>query len=144
MRKYKQTFIPEVLSFPVKTEQELKQSIKTFYKENIQGQTIINKDVGIKIRFTSDGLGKISEARRIGRINAAAVQILLPMLENAEYSNMGQRKPTDKENVLGYLNFKTKVKIDNKVYHFRIAVKLKTDMKAYYNHTVNRYDNWDK
>ena len=144
MRKYKQTFIPETQSFPVKTEQELKQSIKAFYKQNIQGQTITNKDVGIKIRFTSDGLGKISEARRIGRINAAAVQILMSMLENAEYSNMGQRKPTDKENVLGYLNFKAKVKIDGKVCHFRMAVKLKTDMKAYYNHTVNRYDNWNK
>jgi hypothetical protein len=144
MRKYKQTFIPEVLSFPVKTEQELKQAIKSFYKEHIQGQTVVNKDVGIKIRFTSDGLGKMSEARRIGRINAAAVQILMSMLENAEYSNMGQRKTTDKENVLGYLNFKAKVKIDDKTYHFRMAVKLKTDMKAYYNHTVNRYDNWDK
>jgi hypothetical protein len=144
MRKYKQTFVPEALSFPVKTEQELKQAIKSFYKEHIQGQTILNKDVGIKIRFTSDGLGKMSEARRIGRVNAAAVQILMSMLENAEYSNMGQRKATDKENVLGYLNFKAKVKIDDKVYHFRMAVKLKTDMKAYYNHTVNRYTNWDK
>lgn len=144
MRKYKQVFIPETLSFPVKTEHELKQSIKTFYKQNIQGQTIVNKDLGIKIRFTSDGLGKISEARRIGRTNAAVVQILLQMLENAEYSNMGQRKVTDKENVLGYLNFKVKGKVDDKLYHFRIAVKLKTDMKAYYNHTVNRYANWDK
>jgi hypothetical protein len=66
------------------------------------------------------------------------------MIENAEYSNMGQRKESDKGNVLGYLNFKAKAKIDGKIYHFRIAVKLKTDMKAYYNHTVNRYKDWDK
>lgn len=144
MGKYKQDFIPETPYFAVKTEQELKQAIKIFYKQNIQGQSITNRHTGIKIRFTSDGLGKMSEARRIGRVNAAAVQILISLLENAEYSNMGQRKSTDKENVLGYLNFKVKAKIEGKLYHFRIAVKLKTDMKAYYNHTVNRYEGWDK
>ncbi|MDZ7876683.1 MAG: hypothetical protein U5L45_03390 [Saprospiraceae bacterium] len=144
MEKYKQEFIPETTLFDAKTEQDLKQAIKVFYKQNIQGQVITNKHTGITIRFTSDGLGKISEARRIGRINAAVVQVLIGLLENAEYSNMGQRKPTDKENVLGYLNFKVKAKIENKLYHFRIAVKLKTNMKAYYNHTVNRYTGWDK
>ena len=144
MEKYKQEFIPEINLFTAKTEQELKQAIKVFYKQNIQGQVITNKHTGIGIRFTSDGLGKMSEARRIGRVNAAAVQILMALLENAEYSNMGQRKSTDKENVLGYLNFKAKAKIEGKPYHFRIAVKLKTDMKAYYNHTVNRYEGWDK
>ena len=144
MEKYKQDTIPETTLFNTKTEQELKQAIKVFYKQNIQGKVIRNKHTGIEIRFTSDGLGKISEARRIGRTNAAVVQILIVLLENAEYSNMGQRKPTDKENVLGYLNFKVKAKVEEKLYHFRIAVKLKTDMKAYYNHTVNRYEGWDK
>ena len=144
MEKYKQELIPETALFKAKTEQELKEAIKTFYKQNIQGQIVTNKHTGIEIRFTSDGLGKISEARRIGRTNAAVVQILIALLENAEYSNMGQRKPTDKGNVLGYLNFKVKAKVDGKLYHFRIAVKLKTDMKAYYNHTVNRYEGWDK
>ena len=86
MEKYKQEFIPEINLFTAKTEQELKQAIKVFYKQNIQGQVITNKHTGIGIRFTSDGLGKMSEARRIGRVNAAAVQILMALLENAEYS----------------------------------------------------------
>jgi len=89
--------------------------------------------------FTSDGLGKITQHRKIGDINAAAVKIIDKMLENAEYSNFGQRKETDKQNVVGYLNFKSTAVIEGIKRHFRLSVKLKTDMKAYYNHTVNRY-----
>jgi len=142
MTKYKQNKIPETTKFEAKTTAELKNSIKEFYKINLQGKEVINKHIGITIKFTSDGLGKITSL--IGTINSAAIKIIYEMLENAEYSNFGQRKNEDKQNVIGYLNFKAKGIIDNKLYHFRIAVKLKTDMKAYYNHTVNRYEGWDK
>ena len=59
------------------------------------------------------------------------------LIEVAEYNNLGRRKDTDKETVLGYLNFKAKVKIDTKVENVRISVLLKKNGKAYYNHEVN-------
>ena len=117
---------------------------KLFYKNNLQGKSVVNKHIGIEIRFTSEGLGKITAKRNIGTVNAAIVQIIDKLLTEAQYSNFGERKESDKQNVIGYLNFKAKASVDEQIYHFRIAVKLKTDMKAYYNHTVNRYAGWKK
>jgi len=140
MTKYKQKIIPETTLFNAKGD-KLGDLMREFYKTNLQGKTITNKHIGIVICFTSEGIGKATHKRRIGEINAAALKIIDKMLENAEYSNFGQRKPEDKQNVIGYLNFKGIAIIDGVKQHFRIAVKLKTDMKAYYNHTVNRYKN---
>ncbi len=138
MSKYKQKSIPETSLFDAKGE-KLGVLMREFYKENLQGKTVVNQHIGLTICFTSEGIGKATQKRKIGDINAAAIKIIDKMIENAEYSNFGQRKPEDKQNVIGYLNFKAKAVIDNKRRHFRISVKLKTDMKAYYNHTVNRY-----
>jgi hypothetical protein len=142
MSKYRQKVIPETTLFDAKGT-KLGELMRDFYKKNLQGKTIINKDIGVTIIFTSEGIGKASHHRRIGEINAAAIKIIDKMLENAEYSNFGQRKPDDKQNVRGYLNFKATALIDGEKRYFRIAVKLKTDMKAYYNHTVNRYQEDD-
>lgn len=138
MNKYKQKIVPETNYFDAKSK-ELSDLMKDFYKKNLQGKTIVNKHIGITICFTSEGLGKVTQHRKIGRINAAAIKVIEAMVENAEYSNFGQRKPQDKQNVIGYLNFKAMAIIQGEKRHFRISVKLKTDMKAYYNHTVNRY-----
>jgi tRNA A37 threonylcarbamoyladenosine dehydratase len=138
MKKYKQKLIPITSLFDAKGN-ELAALMRDFYKKELQGKTIINKHIGVTIVFTSEGIGKLTQKRRIGNINASAIKVIHEMLENAEYSNFGQRKPEDKQNVIGYLNFKAKAKIGGVLRHFRISVKLKTDMKAYYNHTVNRY-----
>lgn len=138
MAKYKQKVVPETSYFTAKS-MKLSEAVKEFYKNNLQGKTIVNKHIGISICFTSDGLGKVTQHRKIGQINAAAIKIIDKMLENAEYSNFGQRKETDKQNIIGYLNFKATAIIEGEKRHFRISLKLKTDMKAYYNHTVNRY-----
>ncbi len=135
MAKYKQSTIPTAKLQDL-SQKELKIWLKKTYKAKLQGKSIVNKDIGIEIKFTSDGLGKISTNRRIGVLNASVVSVLDKALRNAEYNNFGDRKKTDKENVLGYLNFKVKIKVDDKVQMFRIAVKLKTDMKAYYNHNI--------
>lgn len=39
------------------------EAMKKFYKENLQGKSVINEDLGIIIQFTSDGLGKITQNR---------------------------------------------------------------------------------
>jgi len=114
------------------------EAIKKHYKEQLQGKCVINQDLGISVQFTSDGLGKITQNRKIGNTNAEAVRILEQIIEQAKYNNFGERKESDKENVLGFLNFKGKAVIDNTLCHFRIAIKRKTDGNTFYNHTLNR------
>lgn len=137
--KYKQKTVPKTSYFIAANNKELGKAMRDYYKANIQGLSLQNKHIGIEIKFTSDGIGKATHQRKIGKINAAAIKVIDKMLRHAEYSNFGERKQTDKKNIIGYLNFKAKAKIEGVVRHFRISVKLKTDMKAYYNHTVNRY-----
>lgn len=139
MPKYKQKYFPETSLFKINDKKKLSTLVSDYYKKNLQGKHIVTCDKNLTVYFTSDGLGKISKNRRIGEINAAAVKIIDQLLKYGEYSNFGQRKNTDKKNVLYYVNFKSSAFIDGKKRHFRISVKVKDDFKAYYNHTVNRY-----
>jgi len=91
----------------------------------------------LTIRFTSIGKYELAYAHAPYSKKIAVLQCIDKLLEVAEYNNFGQRKKTDKQNFLGYFNFKAKVKIEGKLEHVRISVVLKKDGKAYYNHEVN-------
>ncbi|MCL2417142.1 MAG: hypothetical protein FWD02_04320 [Bacteroidales bacterium] len=47
------------------------------------------------------------------------------------------RKPNDKTNVVGFMNFKGKVRINGTIQNVRLSVMLRTDGKFFYNHEVN-------
>ncbi|MDR0927335.1 MAG: hypothetical protein LBO69_06165 [Ignavibacteria bacterium] len=108
-----------------------------FYKEHLQGKSVVNKDKGITIHFTSIGRKKIAYGEAMYATKAAIITCLKELLEVAEYNNFGLRKTKDKSNILGYLNFKAKVMIDGQLKHVRIAVVMTKDYKFYYNHEVN-------
>ena len=133
-KKYKQTKIPSVSIIEPKDRIKF---IKNFYTENLQGKIVVNKDILLTIRFTSIGKFELAYARAPYANKIAVLQCIDKLLEVAEYCNFGQRKDTDKQNVLGYFNFKAKVKINEKIRHVRISVVLKKDGKVYYNHEVN-------
>jgi len=133
-KKYKQIEIPSVNI--IEPENRVK-FIKEFYEKNLQGKVVLNKDILLTIHFTSIGKYELAYAKAPYIKKIAVLQCLDKLLEVAEYNNFGQRKETDKQNVLGYFNFKAKVKIDRKLEHVRICVVLKKDGKAYYNHEVN-------
>jgi len=133
-KKYKQIEIPSVnIIEPVNRVK----FIKEFYAENLQGKVVVNKDILLTIHFTSIGKYELAYAKAPYAKKIAVLQCLDRLLEVAEYNNFGQRKETDKQNILGYFNFKAKVKIDGNLEHIRISVVLKKDGKAYYNHEVN-------
>lgn len=132
--KYKQTIIPSVT---ISANKNLANYIKSYYSQNLQGRSVVNKSIGITINFTSVGKNELSYGRALYAKKAAIVQCLYQLMEVAEYSNFGNRKPTDKKNVIGYLNFKGKARINGKIEYVRIAVLFKTDGKAYYNHEIN-------
>ena len=135
IKKYKQKIIPNV-----KTEKHLNspKSLKDYYTKHLQGKSVVNKDLNIKILFTSLGKGKLAFGGSKTLRKASIIQCLSKVLEIAEYNNFGQRKEKDSKIILGYLNFKAKVKIDGKLEHIRIAVAMKTDGKVYYSHEINK------
>jgi hypothetical protein len=135
MKKYKQIEIPSVNE---PTVEHLGKYIKTYYEKHIQGKSVINKHLGITVSFTSLGKGKIAYGNKIPYAEkAAVVQCLLKLMRVAKYNNFGVRKPNDKSNVVGFLNFKGKVKINGKTENIRLSVIFRTDGKFFYNHEVN-------
>jgi hypothetical protein len=133
-KKYKQTEIPSVEI--IEPENRVK-FIKEYYSANLQGKKVVNKDILLTIHFTSIGKYELAYARAPYASKIAVLLCLEKLLEIAEYNNFGQRKDTDKQNVLGYFNFKAKVQINGRIEHARISVVLKKDGKAYYNHEIN-------
>ena len=135
MKKYKQTVIPSVNEPMVK---HLGKYVKSYYEENIQGHSVINEHLGITVSFTSVGKGKIAYGgKKLYVKKVAVVQCLLELMRVATYNNFGIRKPDDKSNVVGFLNFKGKVRINGKIENVRLSVMLRTDGKFFYNHEVN-------
>ena len=130
--------LPKTDLFTSFSKDELREQVRNFYKKELQGKSVLNQDRHILIQFTSDGLGKLYRGSTVNVVKASAVKILDKMIEQAIYSNFGERKATDKQNVVGFLNFKSKAIIGEQLYHFRISIKFKTDGKAYYSHTINR------
>ena len=58
---------------------------------------------------------------------AAVIEHLDTLIKNSTYNNWGDRKPQDNEDILGYLNFKSKITIDGKKRHVRIAISVDKD-----------------
>jgi len=134
MKKYKQTFIPSVSTVGFSSESKF---VNDYYKKNLQGKTITNKHLNIKIYLPGSSGRKIAYGGYKSIKKASVLQCLPKLLEVAEFNNFGSRKPTDSSLVLGFLNFKAKVKIDEKIENIRINVVLRIDGKMYYNHEVN-------
>jgi len=134
MKKYKQTEIPSV---GILKKKDLAQYVKQYYRKNLQGKNVINKHLNVRVSFTSLGQGKIAYGGRKTMKKAAIIQCLDKLVEVAQYNNFGIRKPTDPQSVLGYLNFKAKVKINDVLEHVRITVLIKKNGKMYYNHEIN-------
>ena len=122
----------------IETLSELRKKVYEYYRANIKGKTAINTDKGYKIYFTNKPGGrKIAFGGSMYHLKAEAVKIIVELIETATYNNWGHRKVSDKIEVVGYLNFKAKGKIDGEIYNFRIAVQLRKDGKLYYNHEIN-------
>lgn len=136
--KYKQLSIPSVSTNPKENNIAF---VKEYYSQNLQGKIVRNKHLGIDIRFNATGKGELAFGRAIHKKKTAVLKCLHHLLEVAEYNNFGKRKSTDKKNVLGYYNFKAKIKIDRKMEYVRISVLVTTNLKAYYNHEVNIINN---
>ncbi len=136
--KYKQKFIPTInSSWNENSATVLRKIVLKWYRSNLSGKKVINQCLGIPIIFSSSGGNKLAMGGSIYLYKAELVRALPLIIEHATYCNWGERKVKDSPMVIGYLNFKCKVKIDNKFKHLRIAVRLQKDGRLYCNHEVN-------
>lgn len=137
--KYKQKIVPATFSeWPHLPLLELRNTAFEYYRENIAGKVVTNLATGFPIHFTVRGGRKLLKGGNIYASKAELVRVLPQIMRVAAFNNWGDRKPTDKKHIAGYLNFKCTVLLDNTRLHLRIAVRLCTNGKLYYNHEVNK------
>ena len=125
MSKYKQTVIPEVddKQFTGMRLGELKKFVKKFYNQKLKGKIVVNQHKGVTIKFGREGIRHLLYARRAGYVKLKAVVSLSEMLQYAGYSNFQNADDDDPPEILGYLNFKVKAKVEGKTQTFRIVIK---------------------
>jgi len=140
MKKYKQTIIPEVSTekWEISPAKELRNAVSDYYRARYQGKKrVVNQHLGIAIEFDRTSVKKTSYGGNIYPKKACLVEVLDTLIRYAKYSNWGERKVTDKPIVIGYLNFKAKVKINGILEHVRLAIRVTNNGKFHYSMEVN-------
>lgn len=134
--------IPEIhtstLGVGIDKSSVLKKYLLNEYKKFI-GQKYLNRDLEIYIEFINDSAKKLSYGTKHYKKKTALLLVVDKIIENMIYSNWGSRKISDKQNVIGYFNFKCKVYIDHVPENIRIAIQVRSNGKFYYNHEINIY-----
>lgn len=116
---------------------ELPKLAKEYYIDYVSGKSIINAHKGFKISFTGQGQNKIAHGSALYAKKVATIKYLPEILENAVYSNFSHRKAKDPKELIGYLNFKGKCKIDGRIEYLRLACLFYSATKIFFNHEIN-------
>lgn len=139
--KYKQKVIPSV-NTPVEWKGKKISQLRALALEKTRSlysdAEVTNEHLNICIHIKTNGLRKSSYGEAMYYKKAVTLLILPEILQYARYNNFGSRKDNDPTQVVGYLNFVCKCKIDGLLENLRIAVQFRTDGKFYYNVEVNK------
>ncbi len=116
MSKYKQKVIPIVddslfVEMPLG---KLKNYISDYFNKEIRNQNVKNIHKGLTISITKSGLRHLLFARHIGFVKLKVVMALKEMLIYAVYCNFHEPDADDGKEIIGYFNFKCKVKVEGK------------------------------
>jgi len=138
--KYKQTIIPEVSTknWTGFSAKETRAKMFDYYQTHYTGKRrVINQDLGITVEFERAGSKKTAYGGSIYPQKACLVEVLDKLIRYAEYNNFGCRKEKDERWVVGYLNFKVKVYIDEQLVHLHLVIRLRNTGKFHYSLEVN-------
>ncbi|GIM59859.1 hypothetical protein CAPN007_20680 [Capnocytophaga canimorsus] len=113
---------------------ELRKFTLEYYNTHLKGKTTIIKKYLKEVVFTTKAGKKIANGEAMYSAKAVAVKHLEQLIKNSSYNNWGDRKITDSKDVIGYMNFKSKLIIDGEKRHLRIALAVyknrKTELKS--------------
>ncbi len=115
---------------------KLKLRAKQFYNEKLHGKSVVNKDKGITVEFSSVGRNHVLYARNAGFEKLIAIFKLPEIVANAKFTNFKNPDQRDPAQVVGFMNFKCTVKINGKAQYFRVVVRLSKAGKFFYDHSV--------
>ncbi|WP_394907512.1 hypothetical protein [uncultured Mesonia sp.] len=109
---------------------ELRAFILKYYNLFLKNKTLAIKNSLQKVELLSRAGRKISKGSAAYKAKAAVIEHFEVVLKNSTYNNWGEPKPKDSPDLLGYMNFKSKVNIDGKNRHVRISVEVFKDKKT--------------
>lgn len=113
--KFKNMSVPDLRKFTFDYyNQKLKKKDNVFIKNRLQ-----------KVDFIGDGARKILKPMYSAK--AAVIEHLEELIKNSTYNNFGERKSNDPPNIIGYLNFKSKLIVDGDKRHVRVSLRLDRD-----------------
>lgn len=134
----KYIYVPEIKSeLSGLSKSELRKYILDYYKKNLKGLEVVNDDTGITIHFSMTSGRKTAMGEAMYQRKAELIRILPELVKYALYNNFGKPKESEGPDIIGYLNFKGRCKIDGKTENIRIAVQFQRQAKFYYNIEVN-------
>src|SRR5690606_31231017 len=112
---------------------ELRRYTLVYYNQNLKNDKALIEKHLKEVVLTSKAGRKIAYGEAMYSAKAAVVEQLKTLIETSTYNNFGNRKKTDNPEILGYLNFKSKITIDKEKRHVRISLTLyknrKTELK---------------
>ena len=119
-------FVPEVSTerFKQMKVSELRAFTLDYYLSHLKGKKVAIKNHLKEVIFTTKAGRKIAKGEAMYSEKAAVIEHLEELIKNSTYNNWGSRKETDSPNILGFLNFKSKLTIDGEKRHVRIAISL--------------------
>ncbi|WP_394760069.1 hypothetical protein [Flavobacterium sp.] len=107
---------------------ELRNFTIDYYNKNLKGKKVAIKNALKEVFFTANAGRKI--LKPIYSEKVAVIEHLEELIKNSTYNNFGLRKNSDSKDVLGFLNFKSKITIDGIKRHVRISVILDIQRKT--------------
>lgn len=117
------------------TTRELRVFMLQYYNQFLKGKNIAAGNAIKNIELLNRAGRKISKGSAVYSAKAAVVEHLEEVIKNSTYNNFGKPKEKDNKDLLGYMNFKSKVLIDGEKRHVRVVVELfksrKTLLKTY-------------
>lgn len=116
--------------FKEMSRRELRVYTLEYYNKYLKGHKALIKKALKEVVLTSAAGRKIARGEAMYAAKVAAVEHLKELIENSTYNNWGDRKTTDGKDVIGYMNFKSKLTIDGEKRHVRISLAVYKDRKT--------------
>ena len=109
---------------------ELRTFTMKYYNLYLKGDSATIEKYLKEVVFINTAGRKIAYGEAMYSAKAAVIAHLKTLIKNSTYNNWGDRKASDGKDVLGYLNFKSKITIDGKKRHVRISLVVYKDRRT--------------